>query len=227
MAQLARGRNPYAVPVENVSPGSAPNPAQDFLWAGPGRYSVPNVPESTLDGYDTGYSTRLSSGGSPTGTPDDIRIGTRNPPPNDPNQHAYNAKQKSDFHQRHTAEVNVDGYQQITQRKLPAPRVPLWEQERPATRPLASKSPVSRFFMRPWHRPRNRAEIDNGTLHFSMATHRRNFEINTMRPQGGLGVNTYRVTPRPWDENLYIPPAAPNLAAEPAFGGGPRSYRLG
>jgi hypothetical protein len=226
MAQLARGRNPYAVPAENVAPGSAPNPAHDFLWAGPGRYAVPNVPESTLPGYDTGYSTELSSGGSPVGTPDDIRIGTRNPPPNDPNQHAYNAKQKSEFHKRHAEERNIAGYQRIRQERLPAPRVPLWEQERPATRPLASQSPVSRFFMRPWHRPRNRAEVDGGVLHFSMANHRRNYEINTMRPQGGVGMNTHRVTPRPWDEDLYVPPAAPNLT-DNAFGGGPRAYRLG
>lgn len=227
MAQFARGKNPYSVPVENVRPGSAPNPAHDFLWTGPGRYAVSNVPESTLEGYDTGYSTQLSSGGSPVGTPDDIRIGTRNPPPNDPNQHAYNAKQKSNFHARHAEERNVDGYQVIQQARFPAPRVPLWEQDRPATRPLASKSPVSRFFMRPWHIPRNRAEIgDGGTLHQSMADHRRNYEINAMKPQGSLGTNTYRVTPRPWDENLYIPPAAQDTVGG-AFGGGPTSYRLG
>ena len=73
----------------------------------------------------------------------------------------------------------------------------------------------------------------NGT-HFSMADHRRNFEIGGMHPWRATR-NTYRVDPAPWDADMYdVPPQdtmgnpAQGRYQSPAFHGdiNNRSYRL-
>lgn len=209
MANKAHGKNPYAKPVTKA--GSAPDPSNEFIWAGPGRYSVPDVPESTDPDWTTGYSPTLKAGGSPDGSalPDDIRTGHREPPPNNPNDHAWNAVRQSEFHQRHSVETTSEMWQ-VQQHTVPRPRVPLWEQDRLPVRPTATNSPTGYAFTRPWHIPRNIHDAigEDAVAHFSMADHRRNFEIMGMVPRGRTGVNTYRATPRPWDEQLFIPPPA-------------------
>lgn len=225
MANKARGRNPYARPVARA--GEAPDPSNEFIWAGPGRYAVPDIPESTDPEWTTGYSPALHAGGSPDGSalPDDIRMGYREPPPNNPNDHNWNAVRTSDFHRRHSVEETAEMWQ-VQQSKVPAPRVPLWEQERMPVRPTATNSPTGYAFQRPWHVPRNIKDAlgEDAVAHFSLADHRRDYLVNGMRPQGRIGVNTYRANPRPWDEALFIPPrAGENLGGI----AGNRNYRLG
>lgn len=224
MAQ--QGVNPYARPLPSDD-GSAPDPSGNFVWGGPGRYAVADIPETTDPEYTDGFSPELVSGGSPDGSalPDDIRIGRRKPPPNDPNDRGYNAVRTSDFHQRHSVEETTVGWK-VTQRKVPAGQNPMWSQERMPVRSTADDSPLGYEFKRPWHIPRNIKDAigEEATAHFSLADHRRNFEIMGMKPQGGVGANTYRADPRPWDEDLFIPPKA-----EDTTGGfaGNRAHRLG
>ena len=222
----ARSKNPYARPL--IPAGQAPNANQhSAVWVGPGRYAVKDVPESTDPEYTLGYSPELVASGSATGAalPDDIRIGHREPPPNKSTDPKWNAVQSSDYLRRHAVEVHREGRWETQQRKIPAPRMPLWEQERPPTRPTATQTPVGGLMTRPWHIPRNRAEIegDGAVLHFSMADHKRNYPIMQMEPQGRLGMNTYRADPRPWDESLYYPPRATNA---PNGIAGNMAYRL-
>lgn len=225
-----QNRNSYAAPAPRTD-GSAPNPAGDFIWGGPGRYSVPGIYETTDPNYTTGFSPELKSGGSSTGAeqPDAIRIGSRklNGPTaggnyNDPK---WRARQNVEKLERQT-EDHTEEMWKVRQQRLPAPNVPIWKQERPPTRPTATNSPTGYYFQRPWHIPRNVKDVlgEQATAHFSMADHRRKYEIMGQKPQGRIGVNTYRATPRPWDENLVIvPPSGPNVTGGIA---GNRAWRL-
>jgi hypothetical protein len=205
----AGGANPYARPA--ATDGAAPDPSGRFRMGGPGRYAVPDVPETTDPEYTTGFSPELATSGSPDGTklPDDIRIGTREPPPNDPNRTDVNQRRYSEFHERHSVEQTTVGWK-VQQHKIPAPVVPEWTQERMPTRPTADNSPLGYLFTRPEHHPRNIKDAvgEDAVAHFSMADHRRKYEIFGQKPQGDVGVNTFRVSPKPWDNNLFVPPRA-------------------
>jgi hypothetical protein len=230
------GTNPFATPPPR--PGQAPAHVQN-LWGGPGRYSVPGVYETTDPDYTTGYSPTLAPGGSSDGSqlPDNVRIGRRELPVGENyNEPGWQSIRHAEQLQRQTEDHTEDMWS-IKQDKLPAPRVPLWEQARMPTRPTATNSPTGYGFQRYWHIPRNVADVffeDSATplgasrQHFSMADHRRKYEIMGMRPQGRTGVNTYRASPRPWDENLYQAPAAPSTPTVPrGLSSGGRAYRLG
>lgn len=225
MAQ--QGINPYARPISDDS-GEAPDPSGNFVFGGPGRYSVADIPESTDPDYTTGFSPELVSGGSPDGSalPSDIRIGRREAPPNDPNDHEYNALRTSEFHKRHSVEDTTTGWK-VQQYKVPAGQNPLWTQERAPIRPTADNAPMGYQHKRPWHIPRNIKDAvgEDAVAHFSLADHRRAFEIMGMKPQGGVGANTFRADPKPWDEALFIPPTAGDIPAT-SFSGN-RSHRLG
>lgn len=226
MANIARGRNPYERP--QLRSGEAPVPAGDVLWAGPGRWSVAAPPDSSDPEYTTAFSPELKAGGSSDGTklPSDIRIGTREPVENNPNDRLYNAKRTSEFHLRHSEESFCPTWRVQQHKAGPVPTNPYWTADVAPSRPTAERSPSNGLFTRPWHIPRNRADIEPGAvLHFSMAAHRRNYEIHGMTPRGRVGVNTYRAEPRPWDEQLYRPPQAGNSVQSDLFGN--RSYRAG
>jgi hypothetical protein len=221
----APGFNPYARPMPRAD-GSAPNPSGEYQWGGPGRYSVPDVPESTDPEYELGGAQGLAAGGSPIGTPDDIRIGHREPPEGDPNDVKYNRRRFSDFFRRHADETQVNETEiHVRQQKAPPGQDPMWTQERPPTRPTASMHPGGYMFRRPEHRPRPITEINPDAItHLSMADHRRDYEIMTQKPQGGVGRNTFRPPIRPWDEDLYTPVPPSNASANFL---GNRSYRHG
>jgi hypothetical protein len=201
----------------------------DVLWAGPGRYSAPAPPDSSDPEYTTAYSPELQSGGNSDGTklPSAIRIGTREPVENRSTDHEFNARQTSEFHKRHSVETYVPGNWRNKQRRVPTPRNPYWTHDPTPRRPTATQTPTGGVFTRPWHVPRNLADIVPGAvLHFSLADHRRNFDVMTMTPRGRVGMNTYRAQPRPWDENLYRPPQASNSPAGASLFGN-RAHRLG
>lgn len=219
-------RNPYSTPTAAQRNGTAP-PATPRFGAN-FRYAVPDVDQTTDPDYTVGYSPALRAGGSASGEslPDSMRIGTRESPIpgrnfNDPR---WQAREDSEFLRRMSAE-DYERLPDVHQEKIPAPRVPYWEQERMPTRPTATKSPAYRTFQRPWHIPRNIKDAlgEGAVQHFSLADHRRTYKIFGMVPRGGIGVNTYRAEPKPWDENLYH---APRAGEVPARIGGNRSYRL-
>jgi hypothetical protein len=201
-----------------------------MIWAGPGRFSVPNVPDTTDPDYTLGFSPHLVSGGSPDGSelPDDIRTGHREPAGPGAGG-TYNApkwqnRRNAEKLQRQTFD-HTDVMWSVRQRKVHTPRYPIWDQERAPKRPTATNSPTGYAFRRPWNIPRHIKDVlgEDATAHFSLADHRRKYEIMGQRPMGRLGVNTYRAAPRPWDENLYIPPGA---GQKPNGIAGNRTWRL-
>jgi hypothetical protein len=221
--------NPYASPqLGNRRNTYTPGPTTP--WSGNGRYAVPQIPDTTDPEYTTAFSPKLKPGGSPDGSqlPDDIRIGTREPIVGENyNEPGWQARRNSDRLFRH-AEEQQRGMWRVRQDRVPAPRMPIWEQERRPTRPTASCSPLGYLKVIPKHIPRNAAEAlgPDAVLHFSLADHRRLYAISTQKPQGRVGVNSYRASPRPWDENLFIPPPAGGVATQqPSRISGNRAFR--
>lgn len=218
--------NPYAVPTAAQRNGTAPPNAS--VWGGNGRYAVKDVPESTDPDYTVGFSPQLKAGGSSDGSalPDDIRIGTRKTPiPNrNWNDPGFQAQRDAEFLKRHSVEQWTKGWE-VRQQKVPTPNVPIWTQERMPIRPTATMAPMGTLFQRPWHIPRNVKDAlgEDAVTHFSLADHKRRYQIMGMKPQGRLGVNTYRAQPRPWDETLYTPPPA---GQAPSSVAGNRAWRL-
>lgn len=227
MPERPKGRNSYVTPPTRVD-GSAPNPSNQPLWNGPGRYTVPSVFTTNDPEYTDGFSPTLKPGGSSDGSalPDDIRIGARKVPATG-DSHTYNdpAWKKREINDQRTRNL-ADHYEtmwQVRQNKPHTPRLPIWDQERLPVRPTAQNSPTGYGMSRYWHIPRNAADVDPTLpLHFSLADHRRKYPIMGMKPQGRTGVNTYRAEPRPWDENLLVTPPAGTVP----FGiAGNRSWR--
>lgn len=217
----ANGRNPYARP-SSAGDGSAPNPSGQFRLGGPGRYSVPDIPDTTDPDYTDGYSPQISVAGSADGTklPSDIRIGRRNPPPNDPNDREYSRRRWSDFLRRTSVERVSEAQPRIRQERPYVPVYPDAVQEKPPTRPTATQAPTDSLVTRPWHVPRNAADAigEGARLHFSLADHRRMYPIMLQQPRGGVGNNIFRKAPVPWDANLYVAEEAP-LSTNPGLFG--------
>jgi len=199
------------------------------------RFAVRQAPDDDTPGYDqeTAPALRLGSEGT---TPDDIRVGRREPPPN-AFVDVWPKNGEVDRQQRQ-ADERTRAPWHVRQSKIPAPHVPEWTQERAPIRPTADMAPMSYHFTREWHIPRNVEDIFGadsesapGQLrrHFSMADHRRRYAILTQAPRGRTGVNTYRKDPTPWDETLYNSPVPPAPQVGNAFGNvaGNRSYRYG
>lgn len=153
--------------------------------------------DMSVPGYENdGFSPPLRIGSEGT-TPDDIRIGVREPPIHPPDKRWYDLR-NSDFLRRHSAEIYTIGWN-IRQGKTPTPPIPRQIQELLPTRPSAILSPSGYMLTRPWHIPQSQG------AHVSMADHRRTSEIYGMKPQGRVGANIFRATPTPWDRNLYYP----------------------
>lgn len=211
---MATGVNPYSEAETNA--GEAPDPTSRYRPSGSFRYAVPSPPDSSDPDYTLGFSSELENGGSPDGKalPSDIRIGTREEPENDPNNKAYTSRRYADQNfQYNQQEMTSTGWK-VQQQKVPAGQNPMWTQERLPVRLTADSSPMGTFFKRYWHIPRNIKDAlgPDAVTHFSMADHRRAYEIMGQKPQGRLGVNTYRASPRPWDESLYVVPEDQNIA---------------
>jgi len=96
------------------------------------------------------------------------------------------------------------------------------------TRPTALLAPTSYSFTRPFEQLWERR---NNGIHFSLADHRRNYEVMGMTPMQ-RGRNTYRLDPPQWDTDIVdVPPpyTVPNRRVEaidlPPSGN--RSWRVG
>lgn len=94
------------------------------------------------------------------------------------------------------------------------------------------KSPASWEMERPFDQDANGSKVGTRRLngdHFSMADHRRNYEIMGMEPVH-RSRNTYRLDPTPWDEELVDGPTNSPGYSEPinyeTSSTGTRSYRL-
>lgn len=227
---MAGSVNPYATQTGSRDAGEAPG-AVTGRYAHH-RYAAPGI-DRTNDPTNTdgGYSPEMRPSSDGSALPDDIRIGRREPPVNDPNDFRYSARRDQDRKNRQADEVTTVGWN-VQQQKVQAPNVPEWSQERAPIRPTATQSPDGYRFFRQWHLPRNirdqNGEEDFQRNNISLADHRRTYPILGMRPTGKVGLNTFRLDPRPWDEELIVQENTPSTEVSPlaSANAGNRSYRL-
>lgn len=198
--------------------GAPPNPfAADNAggqYANAAEYGAPNnayaVPGPSVDApytdtFGWGPSPRISV----SSTPDAMRlqefpVRTVRPGASDAPQ-VYYGPLDADDKQRHSIEsVDADGIEILkdTLRRAPDPR---WNP--PAETRITEKlSPHRYSFTRPFDQGMqgNGARHLNG-MHFSMADHRRDYDILGMKPYSARR-NTYRADPTPWDSDMYDVP---------------------
>lgn len=201
-----------------TTPGSAPG-AMRGAYARP-AYAAPTEDDVT-EGINEGFSPSLGPS-SEGNLPDDIRTKKREPIFGGPRQQSKNDVLAVDSLNRTADEVQISTGWAIKQEKPVVGVIPEQVQDIGPTRPTASMSPNTYLFMRPWERPESTGQ------HLSMADHRRRYQIYGMAPRGGVGVNTYRLDPKPWDSNLHynpVPEQAKQEAVTRGYGGN-RSYRL-
>jgi hypothetical protein len=246
--------NPYATTrtaVESGLPDNEPPEQQYNAYAAPGLTEENGYADSPVTAWGPTLRT------SPTGIPDGSRVGTEirrdyRPDPEQPADQGFYRTRDADNLVRYTESEDVDpnGW---TENKFgaggpdPANNVYVrWAPNPRATPPpepriTSDLSPRSYSYTRPFDQL-NRAYGDQvvGTsrrflgLHFSMADHRRNYEILGMAPQRmpGQGTrNTYRLDPVPWDSNIVdrsepAPPVSRVLTQREVPAPVSRSYRL-
>lgn len=170
-------------------------------------YAAPgiNEPNGTLDNPNAPYAVALHE--EINSTPDPFRLGhivqrQTYPVGGTPPEEYYRGR-GADVMARHSVELqDADGWEESkgTYKRFAAnPRsVPV-----PEDRPTMRMAPRSYSFLRPlWGSPR----ALNGE-HFSMADHRRTYDIHGTQPVRTWR-NTYRIDPTPWDSNIVdVPPA--------------------
>lgn len=228
--------NAYAAP-DNV-------PIGDYV-AAVGRSSAPSFRFDTQPEYvtDDGFMDNPAGEWAPTlrggaeGIPDAHRQRTMplyqyRPPADAPPEDWWNRPGGPEFEQqaRHTAAETVDGdgwrvFRGDMTRKRAVPDVR--RTPPPESRKTSDMAPVTYSFTRPFDQ---HAERQFNGQHFSMADHRRTYDIYGMAPVRERR-NTYRADPVPWDTDIvdqaptYTPAQSRLTQAELPPGG--RSWRLG
>lgn len=220
--------NPYAN-TPSVQPDSY---AADVNYSdmGPSNdYAAPDDVKAPYSGF--GWGPTLEVNGV-WGTPDAHRLQTlptRDFHPVD--QESFYEDRDASDKARHSVEYqDADGWEEKKGRKAVGrnPR----ETPPPETRLTEKLAPRSYTFLRPFdqHSKGNGARRLNGN-HFSMADHRRNYEILGMQPVRSHR-NTYRIEPGPWDANIVdmppieVPVEAAIQAVEMPDSTNNRSWRL-
>lgn len=213
-------RNSYALRATN--PGQAPG-ATTGAYARP-AFAVPDVDQTEIPGQNEGFSPALGPA-SEGNMPDQIRTKQREPIFGGPHQQDIHLVRGMDNIDRRSDEVQISTGWQVQQSKPVPGVIPEQVQDILPTRPSATMGQNTYLFMRPWEKPESTGE------HFSMADHRRKYEIYGMAPRGDVGVNTYRLDPKPWDQNLHYNPIPAETEQQAhalrGISGGTRSYRLG
>lgn len=220
--------NPYANPNDKQLAGDALGPRSAFA-----------APDYTVDAPyvdEAGGNWAIPLGNVFGPGTDAMRLGTQvrrdfvTDPTIAPEQGFY-AQRDADDARRHAVETqDADGWEERQSPPMtfaPNPR----SMKIPNSRLTQSMAPTTYFFTRPFDV--HHARRFNGD-HFSMADHRRNYDILGMQPARSAR-NTYRLEPGRWDTNVVdMPEADPG---DRAFPGkitaieiapmGNRSYRAG
>lgn len=194
--------NPYAADnaggqYSNAAEYGTPNSA----FAAPG----PSTDSPYIDEFGWGPKPRISV----ESTPDAMRlqnfpVRTVRPDGDDAPEEYYGPLDADDKTRHSVENVDADGWEIVKDRYRIGPD-PRWNP--PAeTRITEKMSPRRYSFWRPFDQGTkgNGARQLNG-LHFSMADHRREYEILGIRPWSAHR-NTYRVDPTPWDADMYDVP---------------------
>lgn len=199
--------NPYAHSRTESFADQAEYPVQQYE-----RYAVPDLDEDAPYNDEFGWSPalRLSS----EGIPDDARLGVRPlrdfyPDGGRSPEQFYGARDADDKVRHSVENIDANGWTEskgIDNRRRWAPN----PREIPPMpdRVTDQLAPRSYSFWRPFGHglPKAGTPRNFNGQHFSMADHRRNYEIGGMAPATSRR-NTYRIDPTPWDTNIVdIPP---------------------
>lgn len=183
--------SPYTVPGQ----GELEYPTGDSV-----AFAVPGLEEENgwVDLPGLGYASphRIEI---PT---DEASILDFRPEPNRPPEEFWN--RQNDIPERHGVEFqDTDGFE-VAREGSGKPRSVHPESIRPIPPRLTDKlSPHTYTFTRPFDQ---HAERQFNGEHFSMADHRRTYEVVGMAPVRA-GRNTYRIMPTPWDQDIVdVPP---------------------
>lgn len=198
MAQVTR-QSPY------TAPGTGPDGVDPDRLAGAVAYAVPGPMESAQDaryGWDnSGGSTPLRE--STTGTPDAARL--RHAPlfetrPGEGAPIAWWQRFTRDLFSRHAVEYqDADGAEVAPRTPARVPDKPR-SSDVPENRPTMKMNPNTYLFTRPFPGLGTTGRL-NGS-HFSMADHRRDYDILGMAAPRKTRRNTFRLEPEPWDTDL-------------------------
>lgn len=171
-------------------------------------FAAPDINRDSpyTDAFGWSPTTRIQVNGTPDAMRENLYpVRDVRPTPNESPVNWYRPLDADDA-QRHSVEdVDANGWeeQKAQYRAAPDPRL-----NPPAeTRLTERMSPRRYSFTRPFDQGSkgNGARSLTGN-HFSMADHRREYEVLGMRPWSQHR-NTYRVDPAPWDADMYdVPP---------------------
>lgn len=195
------------------------------------------VDENAPSGYTTlpylGYADRFEPGLD--ATPDEmrLRIVTPRQTPEVDQETWYDKFDRNTAERESVVQQSNDfiDTNQRAYRRVDSPYQNVYQNsERPLT---AGKNPNNWSFLRPFMQPTQKG-IGSHNLngnHFSMAGHRRDYEIYGMAPVR-TSRNTFRLDPTPWDQNIVDAPdntpgyvTKDNRNSEPGYAG-TRSFRL-
>lgn len=179
------------------------------------RYAVPGIEEDApyTDEFGWSPSLRLSA----QEIPDNARLQERALrdfyPDGQKTPESFYGQRDADEKSRHSVEdIDANGWDETkgigTERRwAPNPR----EIPPPEPRVTSRLFPRSYSFLRPFGHGLGKGSTPNNFtgVHFSMADHRRNYEVGGMAPASSRR-NTYRIEPTPWDTDIVDMP--PNVA---------------
>jgi hypothetical protein len=229
--------NPYAAREVTTDPERADVPVMEApQYAVPqhGAYAAPPIEAGDAYNDTFGWGPRIHT--STVETPSAQRLGVfprvdYRPDPVRPADEGFYAQRDADEAKRHSVEeIDANGWTENKgikpgdQRWAPNPRL----KTVPESRVTQQMAPRSYSFTRPFDQ--HSARTLNG-LHFSMADHRRNYEILGMAP-ARRARNTYRIEPTPWDVDIVDMPPPREPATSAVLQGvelpeSSRAYRLG
>jgi len=203
-------------------------------------YAVPagNSDESTKDGWvdlpGLGYAPTLRI--SPVSEPDATRLNngqwtvSHTVDGQEETREFWHTRDAEKASRESVVDIDTTGFQETKKGfGLPDPELGYNRYARnpretppPEPRPTTGMSPHTWRFWRPFgtmQEPGNTPHRFNG-LHFSMADHRRNYQIYGMTPARHPGAgsrNTYRIPPTPWDTHVVDMPATGNDAPQAEY----------
>jgi hypothetical protein len=166
-------------------------------------YEAPTDAETERFRSLLGWAPKLDQTLDPSRTQQIPRRDYR-PEPNRPPDEWWGKNYADTTRRESVQKIDADGWEEVQTREVRAPD-PRWYP--PSVERLTAKmAPRSYLFLRPWGENFLKIAKQFNGIHFSMADHRRTYDILGMAPARSLR-NTYRADPPPWDENLIdMPP---------------------
>lgn len=215
-----RTRNAYATSRTEAEFGEP-----DYAEMDP-RYAVPPLERDAPYNDEFGWAPALRL--SPASIPDTTRLGTEplrdyRPTPVRPPEEFWRRNDRNKARRHSIEQIDANGWDETktgTGHASPERGAFRWAPNPTSTPPPENRvtqrmAPRGYTFWRPFgtNTPKISTRLFNG-MHFSMADHRREYDIYGMAP-ARTARNTYRLEPAPWDTDLVdMPPDTQRVQRE-------------